>query len=125
MNNVAYFEIQSSDPEKTISFYEAVFGWQFVKEALMPINYWQITGADINGGLLERPAEVPPLESGSNAFVCSMQVEDFDATAAKIFAQNGLVALDKFAVPGKCWQGYFTDTDQNTFGIFQVDENAA
>jgi hypothetical protein len=34
------------------------------------------------------------------------------------------VALPKFAVPGKCWQGYFIDLDGNTFGIFEVDEGA-
>jgi uncharacterized protein len=27
-------------------------------------------------------------------------------------------------VPGTCWQGYFIDTEGNTFGIFQVDEEA-
>jgi hypothetical protein len=27
-------------------------------------------------------------------------------------------------VPGKCWQGYFIDTEGNTFGIFEVDEEA-
>jgi uncharacterized protein len=27
-------------------------------------------------------------------------------------------------VPGKCWQGYFIDTEGNTFGISEVDEEA-
>jgi hypothetical protein len=27
-------------------------------------------------------------------------------------------------VPNTCWQGYFVDTEGNTFGIFQVDPNA-
>jgi predicted enzyme related to lactoylglutathione lyase len=39
-------------------------------------------------------------------------------------ALGGQVALPKFAVPGRCWQGYFIDLDGNTFGIFEVDENA-
>ena len=25
---------------------------------------------------------------------------------------------------GKCWQGYFIGTEGNTFGIFEVDEQA-
>lgn len=37
---------------------------------------------------------------------------------------GGKVALAKFAVPGKCWQGYFLDTDGNVFGIFEVDDQA-
>lgn len=54
-----------------------------------------------------------------------MQVEGFDSTAELITNQGGAVALEKFAVPGKCWQGYFVDTEQNTFGLFEVNEEAA
>jgi predicted enzyme related to lactoylglutathione lyase len=78
----------------------------------------------MNGGILKRPAPVPPMQSGTNAFVCSMQVENFDETSAAIARNGGRVALPKFAVPGKCWQGYFIDLDGNTFGIFEVDEGA-
>lgn len=125
MNLLQYFEIQAAEPEKAITFYSAVFGWKFDKEVKMPIDYWQIKSGGINGGLLRRPAPVPPRSSGTNAYVCSMEVEDFDATAGKILKNGGIVALEKFAVPGKCWQGYFLDTEENTFGIFQVDPKAA
>ena len=27
-------------------------------------------------------------------------------------------------VEGRCWQGYFFDTEGNTFGIFEVDGKA-
>ena len=37
---------------------------------------------------------------------------------------GGVVALPRSCVPGKCWQGYFIDTEGNTFGIFEVDEQA-
>ena len=49
---------------------------------------------------------------------------DFDAAAEKILALGGQTAMPKFAIPGKCWQGYFTDADHNTFGLVQIDENA-
>jgi len=74
--------------------------------------------------LLQRPAKTPPPQCGTNAFVCSLEVENFDATAKTILHLGGVVALPKFAVPGTCWQGYFVDTEGNTFGIFEVDENA-
>jgi predicted enzyme related to lactoylglutathione lyase len=53
-----------------------------------------------------------------------MQVEDYDATANAIHEGGGSDALPKFAVPGRCWQGYFLDTEGNTFGIFEVDTDA-
>lgn len=124
MNAIGYFEIQSSEPSREIKFYHAVFGWKFIREEGMPIEYYRIETSGINGGLLKRPAKVPPMEHGTNAFVNSVQVESFDTTAALILANGGAVALPKFAVPGKCWQGYFIDADNNTFGLFEVDSAA-
>jgi uncharacterized protein len=124
MNTIGYFEIQSSDTPRDVKFYETIFGWKFIKEEFVPIEYYRIETNGINGGLLKRPAKVPPAESGTNAFVCSVQVENFDKTNQLILLNGGQVALPKFAIPGRCWQGYFVDLDNNTFGIFEVDENA-
>ena len=124
MNTIGYFEIQSSDPSREMKFYEAVFDWKFVKQEFIPIEYYRIETNSIYGGLLKRPAKVPPPESGTNAYVCSVQVENFDRTSELILQNGGQVALPKFAIPGRCWQGYFVDRDNNTFGIFEVDEKA-
>jgi uncharacterized protein len=124
MNTVGYFEIQSSDPKREIEFYKNVFKWEFFKEEFVPIEYYRIATNSINGGLLKRPAQTPPTLYGTNAYVCSIVVENFDATSALILQNGGQVALPKFAIPGRCWQGYFLDQDNNTFGIFEVDEQA-
>ncbi len=124
MNNVAYFEIQSSDPSRDKAFYESLFGWKFVKEEFSPIEYYRIETDGMYGGLLKRPAKIPPMEYGTNAFTCSIEVSNFDETEALILKLGGRVALPKFAIPGRCWQGYFIDLDNNTFGIFEVDEHA-
>jgi len=124
MNSPAYFEIQADDPEQAIGFYGGVFGWKFTKVPGLPVEYWLIQTESMRGGLLKRPAPAPPPRSGTNAYVCSMEVRDFDATAVAIAKSGGQVALAKFAVPGTCWQGYFLDTQGNTFGIFQVDPQA-
>jgi predicted enzyme related to lactoylglutathione lyase len=119
-----YFEIQADDSARAIRFYSAVFGWEFTEVKGLPIPYWSIETGGSRGGLLQSPAAKPPMRSATNAFVCSVEVENFDATAAKITSGGGTIALGKFAVPGTCWQGYFIDLDGNTFGIFQVDPNA-
>jgi predicted enzyme related to lactoylglutathione lyase len=124
MNTIGYFEIQSADPARAIRFYQSVFGWKFIREDFVPIEYYRIETDGINGGLLKRPAAAPPPQSGTNAFVCSLQVESFDKTGDLVLQNGGIVALPKFAVPGRCWQGYFVDIDDNTFGIFEVDEHA-
>lgn len=124
MNQLCYFEIQSSDPKREVAFYSAVFGWTFTPVEGLPIQYFRIDTQGIHGGLLERPAQTPPTHCGTNAFTCSFEVEDFDQIAEKILAQGGQIAMEKFAIPGQCWQGYFLDPDHNTFGLVQVDSNA-
>jgi uncharacterized protein len=124
MNGHFYFEIQADDPQRAVEFYKTVFGWKFEKAEGLPIEYWRIETDGSRGGLLKRPAPPPPPQSGTNAFVCSPEVDDFDATAERITSGGGQVALPKFAIPGTCWQGYFIDTEGNTFGIFEADENA-
>lgn len=120
MNQVAYFEIQASDTEKAVDFYSKVFGWKFTEITGMPIKYFQIETNGMSGGLLQRPNEIPPLHCGTNAFTNSVEVADFDTTAELIIQNGGQIAMPKFEVPNKCWQGYFIDTDNNVFGIFQV-----
>ncbi len=124
MNTIGYFEIQSSDLKREIKFYAAVFGWNFIREENVPIEYYRIETKSINGGLLQRPAKLPSPGYGTNAYVCSVEVADFDKTSELILLHGGTVALPKFGIPGRCWQGYFLDADNNTFGIFEVDEKA-
>jgi predicted enzyme related to lactoylglutathione lyase len=119
-----YFEIQADNPQRAINFYVSTFDWKFSKLEGLPISYWSIETGGSRGGLLQRPAKMPPPQSGTNAFVCSFEVVSFDEVAKTILKQGGIIALPKFAVPGTCWQGYFVDTEGNTFGIFEVDEHA-
>lgn len=124
MNAPAYFEIQADNPQRAIAFYKKVFGWGPEKVENLPVEYWSIQTEGIRGGLLKRPVAVPPPQSGTNAYVISMEVTNFDDTARVIVSAGGAVAMPKFAVPHICWQGYFIDTEGNTFGIFQPDPSA-
>lgn len=131
MSRVVHFEIQADDVERAKSFYAAAFGWSFQDYGeVTGTTYWGVvTGPEdqpgINGGLLQRPAPAPALEQGTNAFVCTIGVDDYDATEARILEAGGQVALPKMALTGMAWQGYYLDTEGNTFGIHQPDPNAA
>jgi len=131
MSRVVHFEIQVDDVERAKAFYSAVFGWEFQdwSEVVGSVYWGVVTGPDdqmgINGGLLQRSAAAPSPELGANAFVCTIQVEDYDAAEAAILANGGTLALPKYALPAMAWQGYYLDTEGNTIGIHQPDENAA
>lgn len=130
MSRVVHFEIQADDVERAKAFYAAVFGWSYEDYSQYTgSTYWGIiTGPEdqmgINGGLVPRPAPVHASGHGTNAFVCTVGVADYDATEERILAAGGQVALPKAALPGMAWQGYYLDTEANTFGIHQPDENA-
>lgn len=131
MNRVVHFEIQADDCERAIKFYKDIFGWEFIKWDGSPTPYWMLMTAPkdskepgINGGLLLRPTKVPPKECGTNSYVCTVQVENYDEAEKKIIAAGGIVAMPKFAIPGMAWQGYYIDTEGNTFGLHQADVDA-
>lgn len=120
MNSIAYFEIQSSNPERDVHFYKTIFQWDFILDKNLPIEYYRIETPTMLGGILKRPLGVPPMQYGTNAFVCSIQVQNFDNTSDLILKLGGQIAMPKFEIPGKCFQGYFIDLDNNTFGIFEA-----
>ncbi|WP_157157635.1 MULTISPECIES: VOC family protein [unclassified Diaminobutyricimonas] len=128
---VVHFEIQADDLDRAKAFYEAALGWRFddYSQVLGSPYYGVLTGSDdepgINGGLLPRPAPAPAAEQGTNGYVCTVQVTDYDEIERKVLDAGGKVALPKFAMPGVAWQGYYLDTEGNTFGIHQPDTNAA
>lgn len=131
MSRVVHFEIQADDVERAKAFYASVFGWSFQDYGQVTgSTYWGITTGPqeepgINGGLLQRPAPAPAPGQGTNAFVCTMAVTDYDATEQRILEAGGQVALPKMALTGMAWQGYYLDPEGNTFGIHQPDPNAA
>ena len=131
MARVVHFEIQADDVERAKKFYSDAFDWSFEDfSGVVGATYWGVvTGPDdepgINGGLLQRPVAAPRVGQGTNAYVCTMQVADYDTVEARILQAGGQVALPKMALPGMAWQGYYLDTEGNTFGIHQPDPEAA
>ncbi|WP_377639561.1 VOC family protein [Oryzobacter terrae] len=128
MPRPVHFEIQVDDLDRARTFYGDVFGWTFADWSHVTGSpYWGVTTGDeedgIDGGLQQREAPVAE-GSGANAAILTMAVDDYDATAEKITAAGGRVVRDKAALAGMAWQGYYLDTEGNTFGIHQADENA-
>lgn len=132
MNRPIHFEVHADDKERAKKFYGDVFGWTFPEYPMDGgTSYTAIsTGAmdtkepGIHGGMVKRPMKLPEGACGSNAFVVTVQVADYDETEKKILAAGGIEAMGKFAIPGMAWQGYYIDTEGNTFGIHEADKNA-
>lgn len=130
MGRLIHFEIHVDDMERAKKFYGDVFGWVFEDwsdYAGMPY-FGAVTGNEnelgINGALMQRRGAAPQPGLALNGYVCTMGVENYDATEAKILENGGTVAVAKHPLPGMAWQGYYTDTEGNLFAIHQPDKNA-
>lgn len=122
MSRVIHFEIPADDPERSIKFYESVFGWTIEKWD-GPIEYWLIMTGDenepgIDGALARREDPETGVEN-------TIDVKDLDQTLLEVEANGGKIIRPRMAVPGVGWMAYFKDTEGNTFGLMESDETAA
>ena len=123
-----HFEIHAADPQRAIKFYTQLFGWTFTKWE-SPMDYWLIkTGEQgtpgIDGGLLPRAERRRRPCRPCNAFVCTIDVADVDATAKRVSEFGGTIVVPKMAIPTVGWLAYGHDTEGNIFGMMQMDAAA-
>ena len=122
MSRVVHFEVPADDPERSIKFFETVFGWTIEKWD-GPIDYWLIMIGEedkpgIDGGLARREDPETGVEN-------TIDVKNLDQTLMDVKANGGTIARPRMAVPGVGWMAYIKDTEGNTFGLMESDENAA
>ena len=120
-NRVIYFEIPSANPERNRRFYEQAFGWQFLQWGFQP--YWMATtGSEqqpgINGAVMQELGPEQPV-------INTIGVEDIDAAIANIQKAGGKIMKAKKAIPAVGWLAFFTDPDDNIFGLLQEDAGAS
>jgi uncharacterized protein len=120
-NRVTYFEIPSANPETNRRFYEDAFGWNFQQWGAE--QYWfAFTGNEnergINGAVMK---EVGPQQPVIN----TISVDNIDRAMEKIQTAGGRIVKDKKAIPAVGWLAFFTDPDDNIFGLLQEDSSAA
>jgi predicted enzyme related to lactoylglutathione lyase len=119
-SSIVWFEIPADNVERARKFYGALFGWKIEKFPGMT-DYWHIDtggGDDTpDGGLMARKHPQQPITSYVN-------VESVTQSAAKVEKLGGKVCAPKTAVPQ---MGYFAvcqDTENNTFALWERNENA-
>jgi uncharacterized protein len=116
-HRVVHFEIPCDNPQKTMTFFEEVFGWQFQRFA--DEEYWLVMTGDenlpgINGGIMKKRDTKQPV-------VNSIDVIDIEAAIINIEKAGGSIVVSKMPIPTVGWIAYFKDPDGNTHGIYQYD----
>jgi hypothetical protein len=128
MSRVVHFEIHGSDPDRLVAFYTELFAWQITKWE-GPMDYWLIatgsTAPGIDGAILRRRGAAPAPGQAVNAYVCTVDVDDLDATLERAAGLGAQMAMPRMAVPGIGWLAYIRDPDENLLGLMQSDPTAA
>jgi uncharacterized protein len=122
MGRVVHFEIHAEDPARARIFYEKVFGWEITQ--WKDEEYWLVvTGKEnekgINGGILKRLGNAPTFDNPVSAFVCTVDVEDIDASSRKVVESGGNIMVEKREMGDLGWLCYCKDTEGNVFGLMQ------
>ncbi len=121
MSKIVHFEIPVDDPQRAVAFYHDVLDWDIT--AFGQEQYWLVRGGEdeepgANGALVGREElhRSPVLVAG---------VADLDDALARAQKRGGVVIQGKLPIPGVGWSAYISDSEGNTIGFFQSDEQAA
>jgi predicted enzyme related to lactoylglutathione lyase len=130
MPTIVHFQIPADDIERSKKFYNELFGWKFDKfpssSGSEPIpegmEYWMISTTDYKGNkaLGGDMIRQSPQQGIANYF----DVKSVQEYSAKVEQLGGKVITQKTPVPGMGYFAICTDTENNTFGIFEADETA-
>jgi hypothetical protein len=113
-----HFEIPVDDMQRAKKFYEELFGWKVTSAGPDFEDYMLISTNGISGGFMKRtdPSQTP---------INYINVENIDESLKKLEELGGTILMPKMPVKGLGWNAVVKDTENNTFGLWQDDKNAA
>ena len=128
MPTLVHFEIPSDDIDRSKKFYNELFGWTIEKlpEQSLPegMEYFIISTVDdkgnkaLSGGMMKRQN---PQQQGITNYI---DVKSVDEYSTKVEQLGGKVMIPKKPVPGMGYFAICSDTENNSFGIWETDANA-
>jgi uncharacterized protein len=121
--SIVWFEIPADNISRAKKFYSALFGWKinpFPGTAIGDYHHIDTGGAEASpdGGLMPRmhPAQ---------AITSYVLVPSVTKHSAKVRKLGGQICKPKTAVPGMGYFAICTDTENNTFAIWEMNPKAS
>ncbi len=122
MNTIVHFEIPSDNIERANKFYTSLFGWKAEKMP-GPVEYWMFSTGSGNGeqamggGIMKRQQP----QQGITNYVGVDSITEYSKKVEKL---GGKVKVPKTEVPDFGWFAMCTDTENNTFALWEAKEGA-
>src|ERR671931_586970 len=133
MPTIVHFEIPADDVQRAKKFYSDLFGWNMEKwsgtdgkdsSSHSDMEYWIVSTTDskgnkasIGGGMMKRQEQYQHITN-------FIDVNSVDEYSSKIEMLGGKVVVSKMAVPSMGYFAVYHDTENNSFGIWESNENA-
>lgn len=95
---VSWTELMTSDVPAALAFYQSLFGWQIIEEAMEGGVYHTIQAGEAKiGGIMAQPPQATDMPPMWGSYVT---VDDIEATTAKVTELGGQVLLALKEIPG-------------------------
>lgn len=115
---IVHFELPSGDADRASEFWSGLFGWSIGASSMDGFEYRMFQNGEGQGGA------VMGSETPGSGLVVYFDTDDVDASIARVQELGG-TADEKRPVPTHGWFASCTDTEGNSFCLWQSDENAA
>jgi predicted enzyme related to lactoylglutathione lyase len=121
MPSIVKFFIAADNPTRARKFYESLFDWKLQAVPRAPDYYSFKTSS--SDGASSQVGGLGKRWEPSERITVWFDVASVDAYAEKVTKLGGK-AQPKTPVPGLGWTAMCTDTEGNSFGLWQDDKNA-
>ncbi len=115
---MVHLEIPAGDTGKAREFWGGLFGWEFQAFEGSPTEYHMARFSESQGGAI---MEDDGSTKGPRVY---FDVDDINAGVARVKELGG-DSSDAMAVPSMGWFATCSDTQGNSFGLWQTDPSAS
>lgn len=122
MATIAHFDISADDVQRARKFYEKLFGWKIYKYPHSPDEYYFVETTNLigekglSGGIAKR---MKPTQGITNY----IEVESIDDSIEQVRKLGGKIIKTKTKIPTAGYIASCIDSEGNSFGLLQVEEN--
>ncbi len=114
-NPVVHFEIQSSDPEKSQTFFKELFEWHVEVVPGMGYGVVDTHAGGINGGIGDT-------QDGQTHVTFYIEVDDLQAYLDKAETMGGKTVVPVTEIPGIVTMALFSDPAGAVVGLVKSDD---
>ena len=115
--DIAHFAINADDPEASLRFYEALFGWRF--EPWGPPGFFRMERE--SGPVIALQQRRDIAGARVTGFECTVAVDDVGAAAEAVVANGGRLLMERTTIPGVGELIFFEDPGGNVAGAMQFE----